>query len=203
MEWCLVKYKDSFTFIQDLRFPQRWRFRVKMEAPWSCKTLASFHNTIRRHNPEDWKMEAPWSCKTLASFHNTIRRHNPEDWRWRHHGPAKRWHPSITPYGVTIQKTSTWSFTTMKISNQAQVFWAVMPCSAAVGYQCLEDLAASLFWVWCCRTPMFQRTVTLPSSGWSGDEGSKVLQNAGILPQRYMASQPRRPQLEPPLPWKL
>jgi hypothetical protein len=25
-------------------------------------------------------------------------------WRWKHHGPLKRWHPTTTLHGVTIQK---------------------------------------------------------------------------------------------------
>jgi hypothetical protein len=30
-------------------------------------------------------MEAAWSSETLISYHNTIRRHNPEDLDLKHH----------------------------------------------------------------------------------------------------------------------
>jgi hypothetical protein len=32
-------------------------------------------------------------------------------------GPLKRWYPAMTLHGVTIQKTSTWIFTSVKTSN--------------------------------------------------------------------------------------
>jgi hypothetical protein len=38
-----------------------------MEAAWSSETLASFHNTIWRHKPEDLDFEAASSPETLAS----------------------------------------------------------------------------------------------------------------------------------------
>jgi len=66
--------------------------------------------------------------------------------------------------------------------------------------------------------PLSTRSQTLPPSCTSGlymcpffphchslhpeDGGSNVIQNVGILPQHYMATQPRRPQLEPLLLWK-
>jgi len=48
---------------------------------------------------------------------------------------------------------------------------------------------------WRGRIPMFQRTMFPPSSGWNENEGSKVLQNVGILPCHYKVSQPKRLQL--------
>jgi len=49
--------------------------------------LVSYHNTTRRHNPEDLdlKMEAAWTSETLVSYHNTTRCHNPEDLVLKHH----------------------------------------------------------------------------------------------------------------------
>jgi len=37
---------------------------------------------------------------------------------------------------------------------------------------------------------------------YTDNEGSIDLRNIGILPQYYTASQPRRPRLESPPPWK-
>jgi len=54
------------------------------------------------------------------------------------------------------------------------VFRVVMSCSVVIVYQ------------------HFRGTYCLHLQG-----GTKFLQNNGILPQGYMASQPRRPQLEP------
>jgi len=51
--------------------------------------------------------------------------------------------------------------------------------------------------VWCwCRISTFRRALLSPSSGWSEDEGRKVLRNVAILHQHYTASQPRRPRSE-------
>jgi len=38
-------------------------------------------------------------------------------WRWRQHGPLKRWYVTTTLHGVTTEKTSTWIFTVVQISN--------------------------------------------------------------------------------------
>jgi hypothetical protein len=71
------------------------------------------------------------------------------------------------------------------LSLQVEVFCVVTPCSFVVGYQilrgpcCLHLLSFDA--VWCCgRIATFQM----------------VLQNVGILPQHYTASQLRRPRLE-------
>jgi hypothetical protein len=52
------------------------------------------------------KTETPRTSETLVTYHNTIRRHNPEDWRWRHQGLLKCWYYTTTLYGVTTKNSN-------------------------------------------------------------------------------------------------
>jgi hypothetical protein len=78
---------------------------------------------------------------------------------------------------------------------QVEVIWVGTPCCVLVGHKhcrgpCYLHLQGEL------RIPTFQRSVLLPSSGWSEDWGIMDLWNVGILPQHCTASNPRKPRLE-------
>jgi len=72
--------------------------------------------------------------------------------------------------------TSTTLEVFMAVKIQVELFWVLMSCNDVVHYQHFS-----------------QKSMLSPSSGW---RGSMDLWKAGILPQHYTASQPRRTQPE-------
>jgi hypothetical protein len=75
---------------------------------------------------------------------------------------------------------------------QVVVFWVVMPCSVAVGYQ--------RFWgPWCLHLQGEDGESKILHGE---DAGGKVLWSVCILPQHYTASRLRKPRFESSSPWK-
>jgi len=84
-------------------------FTLKMEAAKSSETLVSYRITTRCHKPEDYEL----NLYLITS-----------PWRWRQYGPPKRWYPATSLHGIVTQKTTTWIFTTVKISSRMSLYFS-------------------------------------------------------------------------------
>jgi hypothetical protein len=71
--------------------------------------LVSYHNTTRRHNPEDGYNMDLWNFGILPQHYMASQPRS-----WRQHGPLKHWCLTTTLHGVTTQKLkATWTSETL------------------------------------------------------------------------------------------
>jgi hypothetical protein len=71
----------------------------KMKEARISETLIFYHNTTRRHNPEDEGSTDLWNIDILPQHHTAS-----QPRRWRKHGSLKRWYPTVTPHCVTTRR---------------------------------------------------------------------------------------------------
>jgi hypothetical protein len=92
--------------------PSNFRqFNLKMEAERSSETLISYCTALQTR----WGRIPLFRRTTLLPSSSTL------PWIWKQQSHPKRWYPTASLPGVTIQNSPTWIYTALKSWNLAKV----------------------------------------------------------------------------------